>query len=193
VACPADVVVTTEGAGQTVTRTASTKGGGTVTASVSGISIDKTAPSITFTGATTYTIDQNVSITCAITDALSGLVAGSICETASGPAYLLGVGTHTLHASGIDLAGNPANASVSYTIGASEKTLCALTKSLVTKEGIAKSLCAKLDAAAASGARGDTTARADQLNAYRNEVEAQREKAISDTNATALIELAVLL
>jgi len=193
VSCPADVVVTTEGAGQTVTRTAATKGGGTVTATVTGISIDKTPPVITFAGATTYTIDQSVSVTCSITDALSGLVAGSICETASGPAYLLGVGTHTLNASGTDLAGNPSSASVSYTIGATEVTLCALTKSLVAKEGIAKSLCAKLDAAAASVARGDTMARANQLNAYRNEVEAQREKAISDANATALIELAGLL
>jgi len=193
VSCPADVVVTTEGAGQTVTRTASTKGGGTVTATVTGISIDKTPPVITFSGATTYTIDESVSVTCSITDALSGLVAGSICETASGPAYLLGVGTHTLNASGTDLAGNPSSASVSYTIGATEVTLCALTKSLVAKEGIAKSLCAKLDAAAASVARGDTMARANQLNAYRNEVEAQREKAMSDSNATALIELAGLL
>jgi len=192
-ACPSDLTLAAEGAGQSVTRTATTKGGGTVTASVSGISIDKTVPSILFTGATTYTIDQNVSITCAISDALSGLSAGSVCETASGPAYLLGVGTHTLHASGIDLAGNPASASLTYNIGASEETLCGLTKSLVAKEGIAKSLCAKLDAAAASGARGNTTARADQLNAYRNEVEAQRDKAIGDANATALIALAGLL
>ncbi|HEY6201576.1 MAG TPA: hypothetical protein VI056_00900 [Candidatus Limnocylindria bacterium] len=58
---------------------------------------------------------------------------------------------------------------------------------------IAKSLCAKLDAAAASGARGNTTARANQLSAYRNEVEAQRGKAISDADATALISLADLL
>jgi len=193
VSCPADVLLTTEGANQSVTRSAPTKGGGTVTATIAGISIDKTAPSITFTGATTYTIDQNVSITCVISDALSGLAAGSVCETASGPAYLLGVGTHTLHASGIDLAGNPASATFTYTIGSTDESLCALTKSLVTKEGIAKSLCAKLDAAAASGARGNTTAQTNQLNAYRNEVEAQRGKAISDADATTLIALVDLL
>jgi len=160
---------------------------------VTGISIDKTAPSITFTGATTYMIDQSVSITCAISDALSGLALGSLCETASGPAYLLGVGTHTLHASGIDMAGNGASATFTFTIGSSEGSLCALTKSLVTKDGIATSLCAKLEAAAASGVRGNTTARANQLNAYRNEVDAQRDKAITDANATALIELVGLL
>jgi predicted extracellular nuclease len=193
VSCPSDVVLSAEGANQSVTRSASTKGGGTVTATIAGISIDKTAPTITFTGAATYTIDQNVSITCVISDALSGLAAGSTCETASGPAYLLGVGTHTLHASGIDLAGNPASTTFTYTIGSTDETLCALTKSLVTKEGIGKSLCAKLDAAAAAGARGNTTARENQLNAYRNEVEAQRGKAISDPNATALIELLDLL
>ena len=193
VSCPADVVLSTEGANQSVTRSATTKGGGTVTATIAGISIDKTAPTITFTGASTYTIDQNVSITCVISDALSGLAPGSICETASGPAYLLGVGTHTLHASGIDLAGNPASATFTYTIGSTDETLCALTKSLVTKEGVAKSLCAKLDAATAAGDRGNTTARTNQLNAYRNEVEAQRGKAISDANATALLALVDLL
>jgi len=193
ITCPSDVVLSTEGANQSVTRSATTKGGGTVTTTIAGISIDKTAPTITFTGSTTYTIDQNVSITCVISDALSGLAAGSTCETATGPAYLLGVGTHTLHASGIDLAGNPASATFTYTIGSTEDTLCALTKTLVTKEGIAKSLCAKLDAAAASGALGNTIAQANQLNAYRNEVEAQRGKAISDSDATTLIGLADLL
>ncbi len=193
VSCPADVVLSTDGANQSVTRSATTKGGGTVTATIAGISIDKTAPVITFTGATTYTIDQNVSITCTITDALSGLAGGSTCETASGPAYLLGVGTHILHASGIDNAGNPAAATLTYTIGSSEETLCALTQSLVTKDGIGKSLCAKLEAAAASGARGNTNARANQLNAYRNEVEAQRGKALSDADATTLIALVDLL
>jgi predicted extracellular nuclease len=193
VACPSDVVLSADGADQTVTRTATTKGGRTVTATIAGISIDRTAPAITFTGATTYTIDQTVSITCSVSDALSGLVAGSTCESASGPAYLIGVGTHTLHASGIDKAGNPASATLTYTIGSTEETLCALTKILVTKEGVAKSLCAKLDAAAASGTRGNTIARDNQLSAYRNEVEAQRAKAMSDANATALIDLVGLL
>lgn len=193
VTCPSDVVLATEGANQSVTRSATTKGGATVTATITGISIDKTAPAITFTGASTYTIDQTVSIACAITDALSGLAAGSTCETASGPAYLLGVGTHTLHASGIDNAGNPAAATFTYTIAASEETLCALTQTLVTKDGLGKALCAKLEAAAASGASGNTSARANQLNAYRNEIEAQRGKAISDADATALIALVDLL
>ena len=190
ISCPSDVVLSTEGANQSVTRSATTKGGGTVTATIAGISIDKTAPTITFTGATTYTIDENVSITCVISDALSGLAPGSACESASGPAYLLGVGTHTLHASGIDLAGNPASATFTYTIGSTEETLCALTENLVTKKGIEKSLCAKLEAAAASRARGNMNAWANQLNAYRHEVEAQRGKAISDADATLLIELA---
>jgi predicted extracellular nuclease len=193
VACPSDVVLSADGADQTVTRTATTKGGSTVTATIAGISIDKTAPAIAFAGATTYTIDQTVSITCSVRDALSGLVAGSTCESASGPAYLIGVGTHTLRASGIDKAGNPASATLTYTIGSTEETLCALTKILVTKEGVAKSLCAKLEAAVASGGRGNTIARDNQLSAYRNEVEAQRAKAMSDASATALIDLVGLL
>jgi endonuclease/exonuclease/phosphatase family metal-dependent hydrolase len=193
VSCPSDVVLSADGADQSVTRSAATKGGGTVTATITGISIDKTAPTITFTGATTYTIDQNVSITCVISDALSGLAAGSTCETASGPAYLLGVGTHTLNASGIDLAGNPASATFTYTISVTYESLCALTRILVTSDEIAQSLCDKLDAAAAAGARGNTSARVKQLTAYRNLVEAQRGKSISDANATVLIQLVDLL
>jgi endonuclease/exonuclease/phosphatase family metal-dependent hydrolase len=193
VSCPPDVVLSTDGADQTVTRSAMTKGGGTVTATITGISIDKTAPTITFTGATTYTVDQNVSITCVISDTLSGLAAGRTCETASGPAYLLGVGTHTLHASGVDLAGNPASATFTYTISVTYETLCALTRILVTSDEIAQSLCDQLDAAEAAEARGNTGARTKQLTAYRNLVGAQRGKSISNTDANVLIQLAGLL
>jgi hypothetical protein len=60
----------------------------------------------------------------------------------------------------------------------------------VTKDGVAASLCAKLDAAAAALARGNDTARRNVLAAYVNEVSAQRGKAIPGPDADALIALA---
>src|SRR5205823_1693013 len=72
VACPAPVTLSTEGANQSATGTATLKIGGTISATASGISIDKTAPQVSYSGnAGTYTVDQTVSITCIATDALS--------------------------------------------------------------------------------------------------------------------------
>jgi predicted extracellular nuclease len=72
----------------------------------------------------------------------------------------------------------------------SPTALCAFTRQLVTSPGIARSLCAKLDAAAAADARGDANARAGQIQAYINEVNAQRGKAIANVNADTLITIA---
>jgi predicted extracellular nuclease len=69
-------------------------------------------------------------------------------------------------------------------------SLCALTRDLVTKGGVADSLCAKLDAAAASLARGNVKTHDNQLKAYSNEVNAQRGKSISEADADRLISLA---
>ncbi len=55
-------------------------------------------------------------------------------------------------------------------------SLCALTERLVTKEGVANSMCAKL--------------RNGSINAYINEVEAQTDKALTRAQAELLIRLA---
>ena len=72
-------------------------------------------------------------------------------------------------------------------------SLCSLVESIVENEGIASALCAKLDAAAASEARGNAHAKAGQIGAFINQVNAQRGKSISEPNATRLIELAEAL
>ena len=68
--------------------------------------------------------------------------------------------------------------------------LCSLVATMVEKEGIANALCAKLEAAAASDARGNANAKAGQIGAFINQVNAQRGKAISDADATRLVALA---
>jgi hypothetical protein len=67
--------------------------------------------------------------------------------------------------------------------------VCELTHSYVEKAGIAKSLCAKLEAAQRAGARGDSEAKAGSLRAYANELRAQSGKAITAERAEFLIGL----
>jgi predicted extracellular nuclease len=71
--------------------------------------------------------------------------------------------------------------------------LCALVESVVENVDVAEALCAKLQAAAASEARGNAHAKAGQIGAFINQVNAQRGKSISDADATRLIDLAEML
>jgi hypothetical protein len=68
-------------------------------------------------------------------------------------------------------------------------SLCALTQTEVADAGIASSLCKKLDAAAASAARGNMNARDGQLGAFRNELDAQAGKALTAGGAALLQSL----
>ncbi len=72
-------------------------------------------------------------------------------------------------------------------------SLCALTQTLVTKEGIAGALCAKLDSAADSAADGNAKAAENQLKAYRNQLDAQSGKSISPADAALLKTLSTYL
>ena len=72
-------------------------------------------------------------------------------------------------------------------------SLGALTRQYVTNAGIAESLVAKLEAAAAAAERGNDNAKNGQLGAYRNELEAQAGKSITAERARTLIRLASAL
>ena len=89
-----------------------------------------------------------------------------------------------------DTAGNTASAKQTITVRVNETSLCALTRRLVSKEGVAASLCAKLANAVAARDRGNQKAAQNILKAYINEVEAQRGKAIAIEDAELLILLA---
>jgi hypothetical protein len=70
-------------------------------------------------------------------------------------------------------------------------TACEKAGTLVTNAGVANSLCVKLNAAAAAQLRGNLTAKAGALDAYRNEVKAQtNKKFIPAANIPALLALA---
>ena len=159
---------------------------------MSGLDVDLTRPTIAFSGNNgSYTVDQTVAITCTATDALSRVdPAHTTCPGASGPAYVFALGMHTLSATATDRAGNVATASATFAVGVSEPDLCVLARRFATKDGVAGSLCAKLENAADARDRGNMRVERSILNAFANEVEAQRAKAISPADATVLLTLA---
>jgi predicted extracellular nuclease len=179
VACPSPVIVSTEGAGQSVTGSSATKGGATVSTTLTGISIDKTNPVVTYTGnAGTYDIDQTVNITCSATDALSG-IASSTCKNVNGPSWSFGLGSHTLSATATDKAGNSGSASTTYRVIVTPAGLCRLIVRLLGKPQLADSLCSKLET--------------HSWAAFRSEVRAQTGKSLSVLQAALLLQLVDVL
>lgn len=169
--------VTSDTAGASFTCSASSAGG-SASETVS-VKRDATAPVLAFSGnAGTYALTDTVAITCAASDAMSGL-ASSTCPGASGPATSF-VGTNTLNASARDNAGNTASLSTSFTVGVTAAGLCELVEQFVEQAGVAHSLCVKLEHGS--------------IGAFVNEVNAQRgKKWLSNDEADLLILLAQLL
>ena len=71
--------------------------------------------------------------------------------------------------------------------------LCSLTKQFVSQDGIAVSLCAKLDAAKAAASAGDLGAKQGAFQAYENEISAQAGKTLTFRRAITLMTLAKTL
>ncbi len=190
--CTTSSTSTGEGAGMLLTATCSDNAGNVGSATYT-VNVDKTAPVVSYSGnAGTYSVDQSVAISCSASDALSG-VASSSCAGVSGPAWSFGPGSHTFSASATDNAGNTGSGSTSFTVTVDATSLCALVQQFSTKAGIANSLCAKLNAAAAAAARGQANAKANIIGAFDNEVAAQSGKALTAAQATLLTQLAAAL
>ncbi|MCU1374581.1 MAG: exported protein of unknown function [Actinomycetia bacterium] len=188
---PADSVIDAEGAALVASTTVADNAGNTTTADSPSVAIDRTAPSVTYTGVTTYTVDQTVSIGCTASDTLSGL-ASNTCANVQGPASGFNAGDNTRSATATDKAGNVGSTSVTFRVTVTFDSLCTL--SVRYADGaLGNSLCAKLSAAAASAARGNTKAKANQLDAYRNEVSAQSGKKLTVAEAATLTRLSNLL
>jgi hypothetical protein len=129
--CAAPVTVSTEGANQQVTGTAVDRADNAASATVTGISIDKTAPAVTYSGnAGTYTVDQTVSITCAATDGLSG-IKSTTCQNVTGPASSFALGANTFSATATDRAGNVGAGSVTFTVVANPAGVSKLTTQFI--------------------------------------------------------------
>lgn len=172
---------------------AATNGANLSSSQSATVRIDKTAPTITYNGNVgTYTVDQMVSITPDVEDALSG-VASSNATSIVGPAYSFTLGANEFSATAIDMAGNFGSGSASFNVIVTYDSLGNLVRRFVTKHGIANSLVAKLNAAEAAQARGNIKTVEGVLGAFMNELSAQSGKNITDENAAILIGLAEAL
>jgi hypothetical protein len=115
--CDADVVLGSEGAGQSASGTCTDLAGNVSDpATATDINIDKTDPSVALVGgptngATYYFGFVPSAPTCTASDALSG-VDGS-CSISG---YDTSVGTHTVQADAMDRAGNQGSDSATYTV-----------------------------------------------------------------------------
>jgi hypothetical protein len=115
--CGPDETLSSEGANQSSSGVAvDNAGNSSASATVSGINIDLTDPSVSLVGgpadgASYYFGSVPAAPTCSASDALSGL-DGS-CSVSG---YSNAVGTHTVSASVVDKAGNTASDSRTYTV-----------------------------------------------------------------------------
>lgn len=180
--------ITSDTPGQIFSCTA-TSDGGTSSTTVS-VKRDATSPVVAFSpAAATYEVDQAIDVHCSASDALSG-IADADCPALQAPAYTLGAGTTRLTASATDRAGNSAVASAAITVIVSHRGICALARQFAIQDGVANSLCVKLENARKSTARGAAEAAAGQIRAFVNEVEAQSGKAFTVSQAAILVRLA---
>jgi hypothetical protein len=188
----ASLVVSTDGA-TTVTHRAVDCAGGTSSVGAVVVQLDKTAPEVVYSGnAGTYRVDETVAISCAASDATSGLASDS-CEDIAGAAYEFGVGSDTRSASALDVAGNEGSGSTTFEVRVDYDSLCGLTRQFVAESGVGDGLCAKLRAAQASADRGNQASRGGQLEAYRKHVAAQAGKALTTSEAATLAALSTEL
>lgn len=151
---------------------------------------DTTPPVITYTGnAGTYTVDQQVDITCTVSDPDSA-VASTTCHDLVGPAYSFNLGINIFSATATDPAGNVGSATVTFMVILTYDSLCKLTMQFIANDGVAGSLCAKLATARAAASRGDLNAKAGVLRAYSNETSAQSGISLTAAQVAILTRLA---
>lgn len=188
--CSAPATLSAQGANQSVTGTALDKAGNSAQATISGINIDETAPTVTYTGNTgTYTTSQTVAITCTASDALSG-IASTTCANINSPPSSLGVGTHTYSATATDKAGNVGSGSTSFTITApvTFQSLIQLVNSYEMKPVIRAEMDVTLLAADAAFGCKDIKLGDKLLNDFIQEVSAQSGKTLTAAQAATLIQ-----
>ncbi len=181
-----------QGVGITLTASCSDNAGNVGTASYK-VNVDETPPVVGYTGnAGSYSVAQSVAISCSATDALSG-VASDTCANIAGPAWSFGLGNHIFSATAIDKAGNVGSGSTSFTVTVDYASLCALTEEFTSNNGVANSLCVKLDAASSAVSRGKSKVAANDLKAFDNEVAAQAGKALTFDQSKLLTTFAAAL
>lgn len=178
----------------------------TGTTTTSEFVLDTTAPTITagiapagpqFDTASfstlTYSADDGAgSGVASVTAKLDGnaVPSGHVIDT-----FFLAPGAHTIVVSTVDNVGNAATKTITFEVHATAESLGknvdrAFELGLITKQGIANSLGAKTAAALRSHQRGQHSVEWNQLEAFVNELEAQRGKSIDTATANRFIAFA---
>lgn len=171
--------------------------------------LDNTPPQITISqpAATQYPHSGTLTLAYTVTDQASGVQ--SFAPQMDGAATLsdgtglasgqsinllteLPLGTHTFSVNGVDNVGNAGSQSVSFSIVVTPDSIKGdvqqfLQTGAIKSSGLANSFLAKLNSAAAAGARGDCSSAADIYGAFINEVLAQSGKGVTAAPAAIMI------
>jgi soluble cytochrome b562 len=161
------------------------------------IKIDRSTPVVQITGATSYMIDQTVTITCTATDVVSS-VYGTPCgqPLVQAKAYTLPAGENTATVTAEDMAGNQTTASHTFTVKVTFDSLKNVTNAFLQATGakewqtVAKSLNQKLDQAKAAAASGKIDAAKSMMADYIKQVSDQTGKYFTQEQADILIRWA---
>ena len=190
-----DQIFSGEGADQSVTGTAVDMAGLTASFTVTGIHIDKTLPTISIISPETreYENTETFNVIWSAADSLAGMASESgnidgnaVTNGQLVELLLLAPGPHTLTVEATDKADNTASESLVFTISVDADGLLAALKYMcnlgwIDKHGVCNSLEAKLSAAIDSINRGNLNAAENQLNAFLNDLEAQKDKSINQS------------
>lgn len=118
--CGPNAIVSTEGANQSVTGTASDNAGNQSATTVAGINIDLTAPALSVTGQGPFGLGSRPTAQC--TDALSGMAGAPTWTTTGGDVNGFGLITATVTCA--DKAGNVATTTFTYNVTLADSITC---------------------------------------------------------------------
>lgn len=188
-ACPADQVLSTEGAGvASIAQTVMDVAGNTSASSnVVTVNIDKTAPTLNpIVSPNPVPLYGAATVTSGATDALSGLAAQSCGALDTSTA-----GSKSVTCTATDNAGNTNSASASYAVLTPAEQINNLTTTIngfnLSPAGIANSFNSKLQAATQALGANNTNAACGNMNAFINEVNAQSGKKLTTAQAGQLL------
>ncbi|WP_442952845.1 LamG-like jellyroll fold domain-containing protein [Paenibacillus sp. Soil522] len=157
------------------------------------IKIDLTAPVAQIIGAASYTIDQDILITCSVTDVISG-VYGSPCDKPllQAKAYSLESGRHNVTVTAEDMAGHQTAVTHTFTVTVTFDSLKAVTTAFLKAtnakgwDKVADSLNKLLDQAKAKAAVGQTASAKDIMADYIGQVTDQTGKSFAQAQVDIL-------
>jgi hypothetical protein len=151
--------------------------------------LDGTPPVITFSGPTSYTVDQTVAITCNAADPESGIA--SQCAGESGPAYNFSIGDNMFTTSATNGAGLSASATEHFTVTLTTNGMLALITRFVSGKSL-ETLTDRMANIADKVAKHNPAVEAQVKNFLKELDSAQSSGDISAANAAVLARLVQL-